>query len=103
MIETLNATEMDDKFDHVSSNLTYAAKVILAFGFILENIEDGGFTYVYAHENNTLLDLSKIECTKVGLTKLKDNLNKSDVIESCSRQKMNSRWRFYNLTNMAGF
>ena len=34
----------------------YQAKVNLALGFILQNIEDGGFRYFYAHENHTLLD-----------------------------------------------
>ena len=94
---------MDDKIDHVSNNINYAAKVILAFGFIFENMEDGGFTYLHAHEINTLLDWSKLECTKCGLAKLKYNINKSDVNESCSRQKKNSGWRFYKLTNMPGF
>ena len=28
-------------------------------------------------------------------------LNKTDVIESCSREKLNTKWRFYNLTNLS--
>ena len=75
----------------------------LAFGFILKNMEDGRFRYFYAHENNTLLDRSKHVCTQDELTNLRDILNKSDVIESCSREKMNTKWRFYNLTNLNVF
>ena len=73
------------------------------FGFILKNIEDGGFRYFYAHENNTLLDRSKLVCTHDDLAKLKDFLNKTDVIESCSRERMNADWRFYKLTKLTVF
>ena len=55
-VENLNAKNVDEKLDHFFNNLKCAAKVNLAFGFILRNIEDGGFTYFYAHENNTLMD-----------------------------------------------
>ena len=75
----------------------------LAFGFVLKSIEDGGFRYFYAHENNTPLDRSKLVCTHDDLAKLEDFLNKTDVIESCSRERMNTKWRFYKLTNLTVF
>ena len=34
------------------------------------------------------------------LAKLKDFLHKTDVIESCSRERVNTMWRFYKLTNL---
>ena len=102
-VETLNETIANEKLDQFFKNLKCAAKVNLAFGFILKNIEDGGFRYFYAHENNTLLDRSKLVCTHDDLAKLKDFLNKTDVIESCSRERMNTKWRFYKLTNLSVF
>ena len=42
-------------------------------------------------------------CTHDDLAKLKNFLNKSDVIEFCSRERSNKKWRFYNLTNLTGF
>ena len=42
-VETLNETIVNEKLDHFFNKLKCAAKVNLAFGFILENIEDGGF------------------------------------------------------------
>ena len=72
----------------------------LAFGFTLKKTKDGGFGYFSAHENNTLLDRSKLVCTHEDLTTLKDFLNKTDVIESCCRERMNTKWRFYKLTNL---
>ena len=81
-VETLNKTIVNEKLDHFFNNLKYAAKMNLAFGFILKIIEDGGFRYFYAHENNTLLDRSKFVCTHDDLAKLKAFLNQTDVIES---------------------
>ena len=75
----------------------------LDFGFILKNIEDGGFRYFYAHENDTLMDRPKLVCTHDDLAKLKDCLNQIDVIESCSREAMNTKWRFYKLSNLTVF
>ena len=69
----------------------------------MKNIEDGGFRYFNAHKNNTLLARSKLVCTRGDLAKLGDFLNKTDVIESCSRQRMNTKWRFYKLTNLTVF
>ena len=89
-VETLNETIVNKKLDHFFNNSKSAAKVNLAFGFILKFIEYEGFKYFYAHENNTLLDRSKLVCIHVDLAKLKDFLNKTDVIESCSRERMNT-------------
>ena len=102
-VETLNETVVNEKLGHFSNNLKWAAKVNVAFGFVLKNIEDGGFRYFYAHENITLLDRSKLVCTHDDLAELKDFLNKADVIESCSRERMNTKWRFYKLTNLTVF
>ena len=61
--ENLNAEIVDEKLDHFFNKLKCAAKVNLAFGFVSKNNEDGGFRYFYPHENNTLLDRSKLVCT----------------------------------------
>ena len=58
------------------------------------------FRFYYAHENNILLDCSKLVCTESDLAKLKGLLENTEVIEFCSREKMNTRLRFYNLTNL---
>ena len=50
-----------------------------------------------------LLDRSKLVCTLDDLAKLKDFFNKTDVIEFCSRERMNTKWRFYKLTNLTVF
>ena len=102
-VKTLNEKILNGKLDQFSINLKCAAKVNLAFSFILKNIEDGGFRYFYEHENNTLLDRSKLVCIHDDLAKLKDFFNKTDVIEYCSRERLNTKWRFYKLTNLTIF
>ena len=102
-VETLNEAIVNIKLDLFLNNLKCAAKVNLAFGFILKSIENGGSRYFYAHENNTLLDRSKHVWTHDDLANLKDFLNKTDVIESCSRERMNTTWRFYKSTNLILF
>ena len=81
-VETLIETIVNEKLDHFFNNLKCAAKVNVVFGLSLKNTEDGGFRYFYAHENNTLLDRSKLVCTRDDLAKLEEFLNKTDVIES---------------------
>ena len=102
-VEKHNAKMVEEKVDHFLNSSKRAAKVNLADGFILKILEDGGFRYLYTHENPTLLDWAKLVCTEDDLAKLRDFLNRTDVIELCSREKMNTKWWFYKLTNMAVF
>ena len=101
--ENLNANKVDEVLDHFFSNLKCGAKVTLAFGFTLKNTEDGVFSFFYAHKNNTLLDRLKLVCNRDDLAKLKDMIGKTEVIESCGRVRMNTKWRFYKLTNLTVF
>ena len=102
-VETLNETIVNEKLEHFFSNLKCAGKVNLDFGFTLKNIEDGGFRYFHTHENNTLLDRFKLVCTHDDLAKMEDFLNQTDVIESCSRETTNTKWRFHKLINLTAF
>ena len=101
-VETLNETIVNEKFDHFFNGLKCAAKMNLGFGFILKII-DGVFRCFYAHKNNTLFDRSKLVCTHGDLANLKNFLNKTEVIESCSRERMNTKWRFHKLTKLTVF
>ena len=52
----------------VNEKLDGAAKINIAFGFVLRNIETNKYRYFYAHENNTIFDISILLCTKADLT-----------------------------------
>ena len=102
-VETLKETIVNEKLINFLNNLKCGTKANLAIGFILKNIEDGGFRYFCAHKNNTLLDRSTLVCTRDDLAESKDLLNKTDVIESCSKERLSTNWRFYKLTNLTVF
>ena len=75
-----------EKLDVVFDSLKRAAKLIVAFGFVLKNVEDGGCRYKYAQENITLMERSILVATTEDLTKSKNLLSKTCVIESCTRE-----------------
>ena len=102
-VNNLTAQVIEEKLDRVLDKLNCVAKLNLALGFILKNIEDGKFRYFYAHEKNTLLEQSKLVSNKDDMAKLKEILKKTDVIESCTKERSNTKWRFFKLTNLTIF
>ena len=102
-LENLSAKIVDEKLDQFFNNLKGAAKVNLGFGFFLRKIQDGELGFFYAHETNNRLDRSKHVLTRNNSAKLKDFSNKTDVIGSCSRERRNTKWKFYKLTNLTVF
>ena len=92
---------LNDKLDYVFKELKCAAKINIAFGFLLKNIEDGMCRYFYAHENNTIMEKSKLVCTPDDIVNLKEKLQKMDIIDLCTRERANTKWKFYKLTNMS--
>ena len=95
-VNNLTAQVIEVKLDRVLDKLKCVAKLNLALGFILKNIEDGKIRYFYAHENNTLLEQSKLVSNKDDMAKLKEILKKTGVIESCTKERSNTKWRFLN-------
>ena len=102
-LDSFSAEKINSKLDYVFQQLKCAAKINLAFGFVLKNIEDASCRYFYAHENNTLLEKSKLLSTGDDLEHIKTLLAGTDVIESCARERVNTKWKFLKLTNVAIF
>ena len=100
VVKDLTAQVIEKKLDRVPDKLKCVAKPKSALSFILKNIEDGKFRYFYAHENNTLLEQSKLLSFKDKMAKLKEILKKTEVIESCTDEMSNTKWRFFILTNL---
>ena len=94
---------LNDKLDYVFKELKCAAKVNLAFGFVPKNIDDGMCRYFYAHENNTIMERAKLVCTQADMTNLKDRMQKMDIVDICTRERVNTKWKFYKLTNLTIF
>ena len=99
VVNNLTAQVIAEKLDRVLDKLKCVAKLNLALGFILKNIEEGKFKYFYVHENNTLLEQSKLVSNKDDMAKSKEILKKTYVIESCTKERFNTKWRFSKITN----
>ena len=87
----------------VLNGLKCAAKVKHALGFVLKYAEDGSCRYFYAHENSTVIERSKLVCTPDDITNLKEKIQKVDVVDLCTRERANTKWKFYKLTNLTVF
>ena len=94
---------LNDKLYYVFKELNCATKVNLAFGFVLRNIEDGMCRYFYAHENKIIMEKSKLVCTKAHMTNLKDRMQKINIVVICTRERTNTKRKFYKLTNFKVF
>ena len=94
---------LKDKPDYVLKELNFAAKFNLAFGFVFKKVEDRMCRYFYAHENNTIMERSKLVCTQADMTKLKDRMQKMDFVVVCTRERANTKWNFYNVTILTVF
>ena len=99
-VNNLTAQVIEEQLDRVLYKLKCVAKLNLALAFILKNIEDGKFRYFHAHENNTLVEQSKRVSSKDDMAKLKENLKKTDAIESYTKERTNTKWRFFKLTKL---
>ena len=102
-MSTFDNSLNNKKLDLVFNGLKCAAKVNLAFGFVLKNFEDRSCRYFYAHENKTLMERSKLVCTPDDITNLKEKLQKMDIVDLCTRERANNKWKFYKLTNLTVF
>ena len=103
VVSNFTARVIEEKLDQVLDILKCAVKLNLALGFILKSFEDGRFRYFYAHENNTLLEQYKLVSNKDDKAKLKEILKETDVIESCTKGRSNTKWRFFKITDLTIF
>ena len=101
--EILNAHTSSQKIDSVFEKLKRAAKLNVAFGFLLRNVEDGTCPYYYAHENNTLIERSELEATKEDLVRIKYVLGNTGVIDVCTKEREKRKCKLYKLTNVTVF
>ena len=49
------------------------------------------------------MERSKLVCTPDDNTNLKEKLQKMDVVDLCTRERANTKWKFYRLTNLTVF
>ena len=49
------------------------------------------------------MERSKIVCTQADMTNLKDKMQKMDIVDICTRERANTKWKFYKLTKLTFF
>ena len=103
VMSSFDMSLLNNKLDYVFKELKCAAKVNFAFQFVLKNVEDEICGYFYAHENHTFMKKSKLVCTQADMTNLKDRMQKIDIVHICTRERTNTKWKFYKLTNLTIF
>ena len=103
VMSSFDMSLLNDKLDYVFKELKCAAKVNFAFGFVLKNSEGGMRGYFYAHENNTIMERSKLLCTQLDTTNLEDRMQKTDVFDIFTRERANTKWKIHKPTNLTIF
>ena len=99
----LDTKIINEKLEEVFNKLDSAAKINFALGFVLRNVETGDYWYYYAHENNTLFEKSQLLCTKADLITIQGKVEKFDIVEQCTQERQNTKWRFKLITNVTIF
>ena len=49
------------------------------------------------------MERAKLVCTQVDMTSLKDRMQKMDIVDLCTRERANTKCKFYKLTNLTIF
>ena len=102
-MSSFDVSLLNDRLDYVFKKLKCAAKGNLAFGFVLKNIEDRMCRYFYAHENNTIMERAKPVCAQADMTNLKDRMQKMVIVDLCTRERANTKWKFHKFTHLTIF
>ena len=76
------------KLNYVFQQLKCAARINLAFSFVLKNIEDASCCYLYAHENNILLEKSELLSTRDDLVHIEKCLLGKMSLSQTSQHKV---------------
>ena len=98
-----NPCFLKKKLQHVFENSLCAAKVNLAHGFVLRNVEDGKYRYFYALENSLILERSQLIAKKEDMLELQNILDDINVVELSTRERSSTKWNFLFATNVTLF
>ena len=92
-----------EKIQQVFESLLCAAKVNLALGFVLRNVEDGSYRFFYAHENSLLLERSLLIANKEDMTEFQQRLDDLNIVELSTRERSSTKWKLLFTTNVTIF
>ena len=102
-LEPFSIEKLISELVELLGHLKYAAKVNVAFRFVMENIEDSRCRLVYPQWKNKMLEKYKLLITGDDLNYFKAKLSAENVIAACTRGMVNTKWQFSKLTNVTVF
>ena len=94
---------INEKLEEVFNKLDSSAKINVALGFVLCNVETGEYRYYYAYKNNTWFEKLHLLCTKAHLITIQGKNEKFDIVEQRTQERQNTKWRFKLITNVTIF
>ena len=99
----LDTKIINEKLEEVFNKLDSAAKINIALGFVLRNVETGENRYYFAHENNTLFEKLHLLCTKADFITIQGKIENFDIVEQCTQERQNTKWRLKLITKVTLF
>ena len=102
-MSSFNIAFLNENLDHVFSQLKCAAKVNLAFGFVLKNFEGVRVAAFMYTEKIRLWERSKLVCTENDVNNREKVLKGKDVADHCTKERANTKGENYKLTNVTVF
>ena len=102
-LSKLDTKIINQIFEEVFNKLDAAAKIKIALGFVLRNVETGEYWFYYPHENNNLFEKSHLLCTKADLFTIQGKVEKFDIVEQCTKERQGTKWRLKLITNITIF
>ena len=99
-MDTLDPENLLEKIEIVFDSLICAVELNVASNFVLKSVKHGSCRYYYAQEKVTLLERYKLAAITEDSTKIQNLPSNTDVRESCSRDRANTKWKLYKLTKV---
>ena len=76
----------------------------LAFGFILQNIQnDDNFQYYNPAENNTVFETTKVLSDRDDLNSILNRLEQKNLFEDLIKERPDTKWKMHSLKNVTFF
>ena len=102
-MSNLDTKIINEKLEKVLNKLGSAVKISIVLVFVLRNVETGEYRYYYAHKNSTFFEKLHLLCTKLDLITILGKVEKFDIVEQCTQEHQNTKWRFKLITNVPVF
>ena len=99
----LDTKIINEQVEQVFNKFESAAETIIALDLVHRNVERQEYWYYYKHENDTLFEKSHLLCTEAVLITTQGKIENFDIVEQCTQERQNTRWRLKFITNVTIF